>query len=306
MHRHVRYAFTFGLLCAGAFIDAANLAKAAEPQMLLLWPEGAPGAVGSDDKDKPAIFVHKPAPEKANGAAVIICPGGGYGHLAVTYEGHEVADWYNEYGVTGFVLRYRLAPRYKHPSPMQDVQRAIRTVRANAKEWGLDPNRIGVMGFSAGGHLASTAATHFDDGDSAAKDEIDRVSCRPDFAVLAYPVITFGEFTHSGSRDNLLGKNPDPKLVELMSNEKQVTEKTPPTFLFHTGTDTAVPPENSLLFYAAMRKAKVPAELHVYEEGRHGVGLATKDPTLSTWPECLATWLEHRKLLEKKKETAAK
>jgi acetyl esterase/lipase len=219
----------------------------------------------------------------------------------MTYEGHEVADWYNEYGVTGFVLRYRLAPRYKHPSPMQDVQRAIRMVRANAKEFGIDPNRIGVMGFSAGGHLASTAATHFDDGDSASKDPIDRVSCRPDFAVLAYPVITFGEFTHTGSRDNLLGKNPDPKLVELMSNEKQVTDKTPPTFLFHTGTDTAVPPENSLLFYAAMRKVKVPAELHVYEEGRHGVGLATKDPTLSTWPECLATWLEHRKLLEKKK-----
>jgi len=300
----VRFAF-IAVLCAASVafnsnFGSAQSAIAAEPPMFLLWPEGAPGAAGKEDLDKPAIWIHKPSAEKANGAAVIICPGGGYGHLAMTYEGHEVADWYNEYGVTAFVLRYRLAPRYEHPSPMQDVQRAIRMVRAQAKEFGIDPNRIGVMGFSAGGHLASTAATHFDDGDPGSKDPIDRVSCRPDFAVLAYPVITFGEFTHVGSRTNLLGKNPDPKLVELLSNEKQVTDMTPPTFLFHTGTDTAVPAENSLLFYQAMRRAKVPVEMHLYEEGKHGVGLAQKIPVLSTWPECLATWLEHRKILEKK------
>ena len=282
-------------------VGVSNSAAAAEPPMALLWPDGAPGAVGSDDTDKPAVWVHKPSADKANGAAVIICPGGGYRNLAMTYEGHEVADWYNEYGVTAFVLRYRLAPKYKHPAPMQDVQRAIRLVRSRAKELGVDPNRIGVMGFSAGGHLASTAATHFDDGDTAAKDPVDRVSCRPDFAVLAYPVITFGEFAHAGSRENLLGKDPDPKLVEFMSNEKQVTARTPPAFLFHTGTDTSVPPENSVLFYQAMRRAKVPAELHLYEEGKHGVGLAQKNPVLSTWPECLATWLEHRGLLQPRK-----
>ncbi len=289
------------LLLASIAVSAARPARAAAPETILLWPNGAPGAEGTEDADKPAIFVHRPAEDKAGGAAVIICPGGGYRGLAMTYEGHEVAQWFNEYGVTAFVLRYRLAPRYHHPAPISDAQRALRIVRSRAAEWKLDPDRIGIMGFSAGGHLASTAATHFDKGDSSKPDKIDQASCRPDFAILAYPVITLsGEYTHTGSRDNLLGKNPEPGLVESLSNQTQVTAETPPTFLFHTAADTAVPPENSILFFQAMRKAKVPAELHVYEAGPHGVGLARKHPVLSTWPECLATWLEHRGLLEKK------
>ncbi len=275
-------------------------ARAADPQQILLWPEGAPGAAGSDDSDKPCLWVHPAPAERNGGAAVIVCPGGGYGHLALTYEGHEVAQFFNDYGVTGFVLRYRLAPKYHHPTMINDAQRAIRLVRSRAKEWGIDPERIGIMGFSAGGHLASTAATHFDEGDKAAKNPIDQVSCRPDFAILAYPVITLeGPFAHGGSRTNLLGKDPPADLVKSLSNQTQVTARTPPTFLFHTAADTAVPPENSMMFYEAMRKAKVPGEMHIYEVGPHGVGLARNHPALSTWPECLATWLEERKVLKK-------
>ncbi len=255
--------------------------------------------MGSEPADKPALYVHLPPADKANGAAVIVCPGGGYGHLASTYEGHDVAQWLNSQGIAGFVLKYRIAPRYHHPAPLQDAQRAIRTVRSRAKEWGVDPARIGVMGFSAGGHLASTAGTHFDDGNPKAADPIDRAGCRPDFLVLCYPVITLADpYAHAGSRKNLLGKQPDSQLVELLSNEKQVTPRTPPTFLFHTNADTGVPAENSVLFYMALRKAKVPAELHIYEPGKHGVGLAAGDPTLSNWPQRLAAWLKVRGLLE--------
>ncbi len=280
--------------------QSASRVQAAEPPQFFLWPEGAPGATGTEDADKPCLWLHKPAAEKANGGAVIVCPGGGYRHLAMTYEGHEVAEWFNEYGVTAFVLRYRLAPKYHHPSQISDAQRAIRLIRSRAKEWGIDPARIGIMGFSAGGHLASTAATHFDDGNSSASDPIDRAGCRPDFAILAYPVITLkGPFAHGGSRENLLGKDPAPALVDSLCNETQVTARTPQTFLFHTTADTAVPPENSLLFYQGLRAAKVPAELHVYQDGKHGVGLARNDPVLSTWPECLATWLEERGVLKK-------
>jgi len=292
--------FAFVLAFATLLILPGSLARADDPPQFLLWPEGAPGAVGSEDADQPCIWLHRPAAEKANGGAVIICPGGGYRHLAMTYEGHEVAQWFNEYGVTAFVLRYRLAPKYHHPAQISDAQRAIRTVRARAQEWGVDPTRLGIMGFSAGGHLASTAATHFDDGNSAAKDAIEHASSRPDFAILAYPVITLkGPFAHGGSRENLLGKDPAPALVDSLCNETQVTSRTPPTFLFHTSADTAVPPENSLLFYQGLRAAKVPGELHVYQEGKHGVGLARNDPVLSTWPECLATWLEERGVLKK-------
>jgi acetyl esterase/lipase len=199
------------------------------------------------------------------------------------------------------VLRYRIAPRYRHPAPLQDVQRALRLVRTRAAEWNVDPHRVGVWGFSAGGHLASTAATHFDDGKADADDPVDRAGCRPDFAILSYPVITLEPpYAHGGSRQNLLGKSPDAKLVESLCNERQVTARTPPTFLFHTSEDTAVPPENSVLFYLALRKAGVPAELHVYEKGRHGVGLAPADPVLSSWPNLLAAWLDSRGLLKKK------
>ncbi len=272
----------------------------AEPKTELLWPDGAPGARGNEDKDKPSLTIYLPAPDKANGTAVVVCPGGGYATLALGHEGKEVAEWLNSQGVTAFVLKYRVRP-YRHPAPMLDAQRAIRTVRARAKEWNVDPQRIGIWGFSAGGHLASTVGTHFDDGHPKAQDPIERVSCRPDFLILAYPVITFTDTTmHRGSRNNLLGPEPDPKLVENLSNEKQVTAMTPPTFLFHTNADTAVPPENSVLFYLALRKAGVPAELHIYEQGKHGVGLAQKEESLANWPDRLALWMKGRGLLGKK------
>jgi acetyl esterase/lipase len=240
-----------------------------------------------------------PSPEKANGTAVVVCPGGGYGALALDHEGKQIAEWLNGQGVTAFILKYRLGPRYRHPAPLQDAQRALRTVRARAREWNLKPNRIGIWGFSAGGHLASTAATHFDDGQADAQDVLARTSCRPDFLILAYPVITLNPpHAHQGSRNNLLGKEPAPELVESLCNEKQVTPRTPPTFLFHTNADKGVVPENSILFYLALRKAGVPAELHIYEPGGHGVGLAARDPVLSSWPDRLAAWLRGRGLLD--------
>lgn len=282
-----------------------NVLQADEPVVQLLWPTAAPGAMGTEDIDKPTLTLFPAAPEKANGAAVVICPGGGYGHLAVNHEGVQIAQWLNSHGVSAFMLKYRLGPKYHHPAPMLDVQRALRTVRAHAKDWKLDPQRVGIIGFSAGGHLASTAATHFDAGQPDAADEIDRQSCRPDFAILCYPVITMAlETTHRGSRNNLLGENPDEALVKLMSNELQVTDKTPPTFLFHTTEDTAVLPKNSLLFYDALCAVKVPAELHIYEKGRHGVGLAADDPVLSTWAGRCIDWLKARGLLEPAKPVA--
>jgi acetyl esterase/lipase len=268
---------------------------------MLLWPNGAPEAKGTDDEDKPALWVFLPEASKANGTAVVVCPGGGYGHLAYGHEGKEVADLLNKHGVAAFVLRYRLAPKYGQPAPMLDVQRALRTVRAGAEKWKLDPKRIGVMGFSAGGHLASTAATHFDAGKTEASDPIDQASCRPDFAVLCYPVIAFGtEYTHRGSEKNLLGEAPDPSLVAYYANHQHVTPETPPTFLFHTNGDAGVLPENSVLFYLALRKAKVPAEMHIYEFGKHGVGLATDDPVLSTWSERLIDWMSEHGLVAKR------
>jgi acetyl esterase/lipase len=214
------------------------------------------------------------------------------------HEGRQIAEWLNSLGVGAFVLKYRLGPRYRYPAPLQDAQRALRLVRQRAGELGVAPERIGIWGFSAGGHLASTAGTHFDGGDPGAADPIDRMSCRPDFLILAYPVISFTTvYAHAGSRRNLLGDNPEPSLVESLSNEKQVTAQTPPTFLFHTNEDKGVPPENSVLFYLALRKAGVPAELHIYLRGKHGVGLAQSDPVLSSWPRRLADWLRTQGLL---------
>ena len=271
---------------------------AAEPQTIVLWPEGAPGAVGNEDADRPTLTVYLPPAERAVPTGVVVCPGGGYAKLAMDHEGRQVAEWLNSLGVAAFVLKYRLGPRYRHPAPLEDAKRALRLVRSRAGEFRIVPDRIGVWGFSAGGHLASTLATHFDAGNPAAADPIERVSCRPDFAILAYPVISFAsEYAHKGSRRNLLGDNPDPALVENLSNEKQVTAQTPPTFLFHTNEDQGVPAENSVLFYLALRRAGVPAELHIYERGRHGVGLAPNDPVLSSWPQRLADWLRVRGLL---------
>jgi acetyl esterase/lipase len=271
---------------------------AAEPQTIVLWPEGAPGAVGNEDADRPTLTVYLPPADRAVPTGVVVCPGGGYAKLAMDHEGRQVAEWLNSLGVAAFVLKYRLGPRYRHPAPLEDAKRALRLVRSRAGEFRIAPDRIGVWGFSAGGHLASTLATHFDAGNPAASDPVERVSCRPDFAILAYPVISFAsEYAHKGSRRNLLGDNPDPALVENLSNEKQVTAQTPPTFLFHTNEDQGVPAENSVLFYLALRRAGVPAELHIYERGRHGVGLAPDDPVLSSWPQRLADWLRVRGLL---------
>lgn len=283
--------FPFALLLAA-------LSIAAEPKTELLWPGGAPGAKGEEERDKPSLTIYIADRAKANGTAVVVCPGGGYVNLAMDHEGEQIAEWLNELGISAFVLKYRLGPRYHHPVQLNDAQRAIRIVRSRAKEFGVAPDRIGIWGFSAGGHLASTAATHFDAGKAGAGNPIDRASSRPDFAILAYPVISFIEFPHVGSRSNLLGENYDPKLAEFLSNDRQVTPETPPTFLFHTNEDSGVPPENSVLFYLALRKAEVPAELHIYEKGRHGVGLAPDDPVLSSWPDRLADWLKIRGLLE--------
>ena len=205
---------------------------------------------------------------------MVICPGGGYQNLSMDKEGYAVAKWLNTLGVSAFVLKYRLGPRYHHPIELGDAQRAIRIVRSRAGQYGLQADRIGIMGFSAGGHLASTAGTHYDAGNPSAPDPLDRPGSRPDFMVLCYPVISFGTFAHAGSKRNLLGNDPDPTLVENLSNELQVTKDTPTTFLFHTTNDQTVPVENSILFYSALRKAGVPAEMHIYERGPHGVGLA--------------------------------
>jgi acetyl esterase/lipase len=265
----------------------------------LLWPQGAPAALGSDDADRPAVAIFLAPKGKTVRTAIIVCPGGGYGHLALDHEGKQVAEFLNSLGVSAFVLRYRLAPKYRHPAPITDAQRALRYVRSRAEEFGVAPDRIGIWGFSAGGHLASTAGTHFDAGDPNAPDPIDRASCRPDFMVLAYPVVQFNsEYTHRGSQDNLLGKDADLNLAASLSNEKQVSPQTPPTFLFHTDEDKGVPSENSIAFYLALRKAGVPAEIHIYERGNHGVGLAPKDPILATWTGRLADWLKTRGLLK--------
>ena len=279
-------------------ITAYAQSPTAEPRVVLLWSNGAPGALGKEESDQPTLGIYLPAAAKATGTAIVVCPGGGYAKLAMDHEGRQVAEWLNSIGVAAFVLKYRLGPRYHHPVQLQDAQRALRYVRLQAKEFGIAPDRIGILGFSAGGHLASTTGTHFDAGDPKAADPIDRMSSRPDFLILAYPVISFTtEYTHSSSRKMLLGDNPDPNLVEKLSNEKQVTPQTPPTFLFHTDEDKGVPSENSVLFYLALRKAKVPVELHIYEKGRHGVGLAPQDPILSSWSGRLADWLKVRGLL---------
>jgi acetyl esterase/lipase len=267
---------------------------------LLLWSGPAPHAVGDTAVDKPSVQVYRA--EKPCGAGVVICPGGGYGTLANNHEGKQVAEFFNALGVTAYVLKYRVATKDRpgplHPAPLQDAQRAIRLMRANAEALGIDPKKIGLIGFSAGGHLASTAGTHFDVGDAAAKDPIDRVSCRPDYLMLCYPVITMeAGVTHAGSRKNLIGDNPDDKLIAQYSNEQHVTDKTPPVFIFHTSEDTSVVPENALRFYTACKKAKVPVELHLYEKGKHGVGMNPKTGTATDqWGDRLAAWLKAREV----------
>jgi acetyl esterase/lipase len=268
--------------------------QAQDRPMLPLWPAGAPGALGEQDQDKPTLTVYPPEKDKATGAAMVICPGGGYGGLA-GHEGNDYALYLNQHGLTCFVLKYRLGSAgYRHPAMLHDAQRAIRTVRARASEWGVDPKRVGIMGSSAGGHLASTALTHFDVGRSGAGDPIEQQSSRPDLGVLCYAVITMGENTHGGSRKNLLGETPAPELVELLSNERQVTARTPPCFLWHTWEDKGVKVENTLEFAAALQRHKVPFDLHVYQKGVHGIGLASKPPfdNPHPWAKDLVFWLK--------------
>jgi acetyl esterase/lipase len=269
-----------------------------EPQTFPLWENGAPGARGNEAQDIPTLTYYPPA--RPVPTAVVVAPGGGYQHLASNHEGRQIANWLNSMGITAFVLKYRLGPRYHHPIELGDAQRALRLVRARAAEFGVKPDRIGMMGFSAGGHLTSTAETHFDGGDPNAPDPIDRVSSRPDFAILGYAVISFtAPYSHSGSGRSLLGDSPDPKLLEDLSNELRVTPRTPPTFLFSTSGDTSVPAENSVAFYLALHKAGVPAELHIFQKGAHGLGLALGDPALGAWPTLLINWLRGLGLLEK-------
>ncbi len=261
----------------------------ASPQpSVMLWPDGAPGALGQSREDQPRLtpyLVASPRPA----AAMVICPGGGYA-LRAPHEGEPVARWLNGLGVSAFVLDYRVAP-YRHPYPLLDAQRAIRLVRHRAREWGVDPGRVGILGFSAGGHLASTVGTHYDAGDPDAPDPVDRQSCRPDLLVLCYPVISFGPHRHSGSMKNLIGDDPPAELRELLSNELHVTADTPPTFLWHTADDAGVPVANSLLFAEALSRHGVPFALHIFPSGRHGLGLATEHPEVSAWTSLCACWL---------------
>jgi acetyl esterase/lipase len=274
-------------LCTGA-------ALAAEP--LVLWPQGAPGARGHQPQDIPTLTPYLAESEQATGAAVVICPGGGYGGLA-EHEGKDYALWLNQQGVAGFVLKYRLGSQgYRHPAMLQDAARAVRLVRSRAAAWNLDPQRVGIMGSSAGGHLASTLLTHFDAGTPDADDPVERLSSRPDLGILCYPVISMGELTHAGSRQNLLGNNPPPDLVRQLSNELQVTRETPPCFVWHTWEDQAVKVENALEFAAALQRHGVPFDLHIYQQGRHGIGLQDKPPFTQAhpWTHDLRFWLKAR------------
>ncbi|WNQ10284.1 alpha/beta hydrolase [Paenibacillus aurantius] len=256
-----------------------------------LWPQGAPLGAGSDIEDRPRLTPYL-IDAQGPSAAVVVLPGGGYAHRAA-HEGEPVARWLNTLGIHAFVLDYRIKP-YRHPAPLLDAQRAIRTVRARAEEWRVDPDRVGILGFSAGGHLAASAGTHYDAGNREAEDPIERQGCRPDAMILCYPVVTMESFTHQGSRENLLGPSPDPALVSSLSIETRVTEDTPPAFVWHTSDDAAVPVENSLQLAGALSRCRVPFELHSFESGRHGIGLAEDHPEAYAWTSLCARWLRRR------------
>lgn len=312
MKRSTWLAFSCSVWLCACFLQA-------EVFTLKVWPDGPPGAKSDSSYQEetvtdrgprvrqvtdPELIVSLAAPEKATGAAVVICPGGSYMRLAIDHEGNDVARWLNEMGVAGVVLKYRLPSDRimvdKSIGPLQDVQEAIRIVRRHAQEWRLDPSRIGVMGFSAGGHLASTASTHYAENVYA---PLDATIARPDFSILIYPVISMQEgTTHGGSRANLLGPDPDQAQVDRFSNELRVTPDTPPTFLVHSTDDRTVPVANSLLYYQALVRNGVPAEMHIYQVGGHGYGLAPdRATTESSWPRACEGWLSARGLLEKAK-----
>ncbi|MGD0573711.1 MAG: alpha/beta hydrolase [Sedimentisphaerales bacterium] len=291
---------TTGLLILAGLSTAAAYGIEPAAKTELLWPNGAPGAKGNDANDKPTISIYLPAKEKAAGSAVVIFPGGGYQMVAIDHEGRQVARWLNELGIAAFVVDYRHRGRgYGHPAPIQDAQRAIRTVRSRSAEFGIEPNKIGVIGFSAGGHLASTAGTHFNEKFYDPVDANDGASARPDFMILIYPVISMGPLSHSGSRSALLGRNVSQELADKFSNEKQVDSNTPPTFLVHATDDKTVPAENSISFYLACKKAHVPAEIHIWQKGEHGFGLGKTGTPVSRWPALCADWMNNMGLCGK-------
>jgi len=282
----------------------------AQNQVLPLWEGNPPNYRETGEKtiwdtsdivrvrnvQKPDITIFLPSKKNATGEAVLICPGGGYHILAYDWEGSDIARWLNSKGIAAFVLKYRLPVSSNnvvpHLSPLMDAQRAMRTVRARAEKWNIDPGKIGIMGFSAGGHLASSLSTHYDGGDPDNPDPVERMSCRPDFSVLVYPVISFSdEFTHKGSKQALLGDNPDEALVKNFSNELQVTKDTPPAILIHSADDQAVPVENSMAYFNAIRKFNKRSELHIYPYGGHGYSLAIGKGHLSTWPDRVIDWI---------------
>jgi len=293
----------------------------AQNLVIPLWPEGVPAAVRADapaakgpigdeknvdghqsNISVPTLTVYAPAVDRPNGTAVIICPGGGYGNLSTNREGVQYANWLSTLGVTSFVLKYRLG-EFGHPAPLQDVLRAVRLVRSRAAEFKINPAHLGVMGSSAGGHLAASAGTLFDHADGKTGAPLDAVNARPDFLILMYPVITMDDpVAHAGSRKALLGTSPAPALLQLMSVEKQVTSATPPTLLIHTQEDQAVPIENSILFFQALTRAHVPAEFYAFEHGTHGMGMKAEFGTASDWPKRAEEWFRHRGLLESVKK----
>ena len=294
-------------------IDAGSTEKIA------LWPGVPPGSEAFEGEEKrterpeskvpdawvssvvePNLTVYLPTDETRNGTAIVICPGGGYAGVAIDKEGHEIAEWFRQRGVAAVVLKYRNGGKqHQHPVPLDDAQRALRIVRSHAKQWQIATDRIGIMGFSAGGHLASTAGTHYDEGDPSATDPLNRISCRANFMVLVYPVISMeDDITHRGSRKNLLGESPSAESIANLSNHRQITAETGPTFLVHSGDDKAVPVANSWRFYRALLKHNVPAELHVFELGSHGFGMRAKDLPVGDWPMLLENWLAEKGFLK--------
>jgi acetyl esterase/lipase len=299
--------FSSLLAVAGALLAAAVMSAADSPApapgsapahpVIPLWPQGTPGSLGDRPQDKPNLTFYAADAAKRNGATLLVLPGGGYANLA-PHEGAAFAEYFAARGITCYVLQYRLGSAgYRNPAMLQDVSRALRMVRSFAKRDGLDPARVGIIGSSAGGHLAATLLTHFDAGKADATDPIERESSRPDLGVLCYPVITMGEFAHAGSRTQLLGANPSPEALKDMSAELQVTPQTPPAFIWATFEDKTVPVENSLMFAAALRKAGVPFSLHIYEKGAHGLGLGRPGHEAPPWADECFYWFKERKFL---------
>ena len=283
-----------GEVAVGQVVASGPTAGSESHPAVPLWPAQAPGAVGAADEDTPTLAAYIPASNPTK-TAVVVAPGGGYQHLSMQKEGSDIALWLNAHGVAAFVLKYRLGMTYHHPIELGDAQRAIRTVRAKAADYGFAPDHIGMFGFSAGGHLTASTGTNFDAGNASSTDVIEQQSSRPDFLILAYPVITMEDpYVHTGSRKYLLGESPDETLTNKMSAELHVTADTPPTFLFTTTDDKTVPVMNSVMFYSALVKAGVPAEMHIFQHGAHGAGLAAANPQLSVWPDLLIKWMRER------------